>query len=70
MAMTDDVNVGTADRLVRIAVGAPILSLVFVGPQSLWGLVGALPLVTGLFGFCPFYSVFGLSTVGRRHQQG
>lgn len=55
-------NVGTLDRILRIVLGAVLISLVFVGPQSLWGLVGLIPLVTGLFGHCPLYRLFGLST--------
>jgi hypothetical protein len=35
---------------------------VFVGPQTPWGRVGLLPLVTGLVGYCPLYAALGLST--------
>ena len=57
-------NVGGIDRVLRIAVGIVLLSLVFIleGNARYWGLVGLLPLVTGLFQFCPAYSLFGLST--------
>ena len=55
-------NVGGIDRMLRIIVGLGILSLVFVGPQSLWGLVGLVPLATGLFKWCPPYALLGLST--------
>jgi hypothetical protein len=55
-------NEGTADRVLRVAVGIGILSLVFVGPQTLWGLVGLVPLTTGLVGSCPLYTLFGMST--------
>ncbi len=55
-------NVGSIDRWIRIAVGLGLLSLVFVGPQTLWGLVGLVPLVTGLARFCPAYRVAGLDT--------
>jgi hypothetical protein len=55
-------NEGTADRVLRVAVGIGILSLVFVGPQTLWGLVGLVPLTTGLVGSCPMYTLFGMST--------
>ena len=58
------VNVGGIDRVLRIVVGIGLLSLVFVleGSARYWGLVGILPLVTGLFRFCPAYSIFGLSS--------
>jgi Protein of unknown function (DUF2892) len=55
-------NEGGLDRILRIVVGLGLLSLVFVGPQTPWGYVGLVPLITGLIGFCPLYAVFGLST--------
>ena len=59
-------NVGISDRLVRIVVGLLILSLTVIGPKSLWGLIGLVPLLTGIFGICPAYSLFGISTCARR----
>jgi hypothetical protein len=55
-------NVGKVDRIIRIIVGLVLLSLIFVGPQTLWGLVGLVPLATALFGYCPAYSIFGIRT--------
>lgn len=55
-------NEGTADRVIRVMIGLALLSLVFVGPQSLWGLVGVVPLLTGLAGTCPLYSLLGINT--------
>ena len=55
-------NVGTIDRVARIVVGLALLALVFVGPKTLWGLIGLVPLFTGLARSCPLYSVFGIST--------
>jgi hypothetical protein len=55
-------NEGTLDRVLRVGVGLIILSLVFVGPQTPWGLVGLIPIATGLLGSCPLYTVLGLST--------
>ena len=55
-------NVGGIDRVLRIVVGLGLISLVFVGPQTPWGWVGIVPLVTALIGYCPAYSIFGLST--------
>jgi hypothetical protein len=48
--------------MVRIVLGAGLLALVFLGPQTPWGFVGVVPLVTGLVGFCPLYRLLGLST--------
>lgn len=57
-------NIGRVERIVRIVVGIGVLSLAFVGPESPWGYLGLLPLVTGLLGWCPPYALFGISTVG------
>ena len=56
------VNEGNVDRAVRVVAGLIILSLAFIGPKSAWGYVGLLPIITGLVGFCPAYSLFGIST--------
>jgi hypothetical protein len=55
-------NEHNVERVVRVLVGAGLLSLVFVGPQTWWGLVGLVPLVTGLAGTCPLYTLLGFST--------
>jgi hypothetical protein len=55
-------NEGTVDRTIRIALGIGLLSLTVVGPQTLLGLAGVVPLLTGIVGFCPLYRVVGLST--------
>lgn len=55
-------NVGTVDRIIRIAVGIALLALVFVGPRTSWGWIGVIPLVTALIGWCPLYRVLGLRT--------
>jgi hypothetical protein len=57
-------NVGGIDKVLRIVVGVVLLSLVFLieGAARWWGLVGLIPLGTGVFGFCPLYALFGLST--------
>lgn len=58
-------NVGGIDRVLRILVGLGLLSLVFVGPQTPWGWIGVVPLLTGLIGWCPAYLPFGWSTKGK-----
>lgn len=55
-------NEGTVDRALRVAVGLFAIALVFVGPQTPWGWLGLVPLVTGLVGSCPIYTLFGLRT--------
>ena len=58
-------NEGTLDRVVRVVVGLALLALYFVGPQTWLGLVGIVPLVTGLVGYCPLYRLVGVSTCAR-----
>jgi len=57
-------NVGGIDRVLRILAGIGLLSLVFLldGASRWWGLVGLVPLATGLFSFCPVYPLLGVST--------
>ncbi len=55
-------NVGGLDRLLRITAGVVLLVLTAMGTIGLWGLVGIVPLATGLFRFCPVYGLIGLST--------
>lgn len=55
-------NVGMAERVVRVLGGIAILSLAFVGPESPWAALGIIPLLTGIFGWCPPYALLGLST--------
>ena len=61
-------NEGKIDRTLRVLVGLALLSLTMVGPQSLWGLIGIVPLLTELVGYCPLYQVLGINTcpVGNR----
>ena len=55
-------NEHAADRIIRVIAGLALLSLVWIGPQTPWGWVGLVPLVTGLVGSCPLYRLFGVST--------
>jgi Protein of unknown function (DUF2892) len=59
-------NEATIERILRVAIGLGVLSLVFVGPKSNWGLLGIIPLFTGAIGSCPIYTLFGLSTAGKK----
>lgn len=55
-------NEGTIDRALRVMAGLVLISLVFVGPKVIWGWVGLVPLLTGLIGSCPVYSLLGINT--------
>ena len=62
-------NESSLDRTLRVGLGIVLLSLVFLGPQTLWGLVGLVPLATGLVGFCPLYRLLGIDTCRVGHKQ-
>ncbi len=55
-------NVGGIDRTARIVLGIVLLALCFVPQVRWWGLIGLLPLATGLMRFCPLYPMLGIST--------
>ena len=55
-------NEGCIDRILRVIVGLGLLAIVFIGPETVWGWIGLVPLLTGLFGFCPLYSILGINS--------
>ncbi|HWA56299.1 MAG TPA: DUF2892 domain-containing protein [Gemmatimonadales bacterium] len=62
------INEHPVERVARVALGLGLLSLAFIGPKTPWGYVGILPVVTGLLGTCPLYTVLGFSTCpGKAH---
>lgn len=56
-------NESSIDRVLRVALGLGLLVLVIDGPRSSWGLLGLVPLLTGLLGFCPIYKIFRFSSL-------
>lgn len=48
-------SMGKTDRFIRALIGIGLISLVFVGPQTPWGWVGLIPLVSAVMGWCPAY---------------
>jgi len=55
-------NVGDIDRIARIVVGALLIILAFTPVIGWWGLIGIVPLATGIMRFCPAYSILGINT--------
>lgn len=55
-------NVGGIDKVVRIIGGLVLIALAATGTVGLWGWIGVVPLLTGLFNFCPLYSLLGIKT--------
>ena len=55
------INVGSTDRMLRVIAGIVIIAAgVYFG--SWWGAVGLIPLFTGLFRFCPLYTMLGMNS--------
>jgi len=55
-------NVGNVDKVIRVIIGFGLISLVFIGPQTPWGWIGLIPLVTAFISFCPLYSLTGINS--------
>lgn len=56
------VNEHPVERVVRLALGAGLVGAAMTGAIGAWGYIGIVPILTGLLGSCPLYSVFGIST--------
>jgi len=59
-------NIHKVERAIRIVVGIGLASLAFVGPSNPWFLLGLVPLLTGLVGWCPPYALLGISTCPKK----
>jgi hypothetical protein len=57
-------NIGGVDKALRIVVGLALLSLLFIleGNARWWGLIGIGPILTVVLGWCPTYTLIGVST--------
>jgi hypothetical protein len=56
------VNEHVVERSVRVAIGVALIGLAVAGKVGAWGYVGIVPVMTGLLGSCPLYTVLGIST--------
>jgi hypothetical protein len=64
-----NLNVASWDRLLRVLVGVTLLALAVVGPKTVWGLLGVIPLITGALGVCPLYRAFGITSLPTGHRE-
>jgi len=55
-------NVGGIDRILRVVAGLALIGLTLAGMIGAWGWIGVVPLATGLFSFCPLYTLLGMNT--------
>lgn len=56
------------ERVLRVALGVGLLSIAFIGPRTAWGYLGIVPLLTGLVGSCPLYTLLGINTCPARRR--
>ncbi len=64
-------NVGMADRVARIVLGLALLAFalgyIFPATGFNWlGWIGVVPILTALIGWCPAYTLFGVTTCPRK----
>lgn len=55
-------NVGGIDRVLRIVVGLALIVATLMGVIGVWGWIGVVPLLTGIFARCPAYNLLGVNT--------
>lgn len=55
-------NVGSVDQIIRLLLGAALIACVFIGPQTPFGWIGIVAIITALFRFCPAYWLLGIKT--------
>jgi len=55
-------NVGGIDRILRVVAGLALIGLTLAGMIGVWGWIGVVPLATGLFSFCPLYTLLGFNS--------
>ena len=55
-------NVGGIDKILRIGAGVVLIGLGIAGIGAPWTFIGIVPLATGLFNFCPLYSLLGINS--------
>lgn len=59
------VNIHPIERMARVVLGCTLVTMAFVGPENKWFLLGVVPVLTGLLGWCPPYQLLGISTCKR-----
>ena len=55
-------NVGGIDRVLRVIAGLVLIGLTLSGTIGVWGWLGVVPWATGLFSFCPLYTLLGINS--------
>lgn len=58
-----NVNEGSLDRTLRTLLGIVLIGATLLGYIGAWGWLGVVPLLTGVFGMCPLYSLLRIDTL-------
>lgn len=61
-------NEGGVDRALRVVVGLVLIGLAATKTVGIWGYIGIVPVLTGLVGFCPAYTLLGMNTCGLKKE--
>ena len=55
-------NQGPLDKALRVSVGIALIVYGVIADNTLYSIVGIVPLLTGFVGFCPAYFPFKLNS--------
>ena len=55
-------NVGGIDKILRVVAGIVLIALAATNVIGVWGWIGVVPLLTGLVGWCPAYTLLGMNS--------
>ena len=69
MAKLFPTNEPTAARILRVGLGVALVGFAATGKVGAWGYVGIVPILTGLIGRCPLYTLLGFSTCPLKSQK-
>lgn len=56
-------NIHPLEREMRIIIGIILMTLAFIGPANKWFLLGIIPFLSGVIGWCPPYALLGINTL-------
>ncbi|HBZ6636109.1 DUF2892 domain-containing protein [Clostridium botulinum] len=61
-------NVGRTEQIIRIVIG---ISIILIGLyfRNWWGIIGLVPIITGLIRYCPINDILGISTCDVKKKQ-
>jgi hypothetical protein len=64
-------NIHPIERAFRIILGVGLIAFALVGVESTWGYIGVVPLLTGLYGWCPAYKLMKFSScpIHKKHKK-